>query len=127
MRILLVTSAMPWPTHGGGNQRSNLLYRSLQQRGDVDTVMISRYGKISSDKWEGVLEKYGGQYLYEERLTEHRAPWVWAAKLHPSLPHRLTHGLYGWGVDFVPDKEVAAKLRALVERENYDLIVGLPL
>lgn len=124
MRILLVTSSMPWPTHGGGNQRTNLLYRSLSERGRVDTVMISRYGKIAAENWHAVEKDFGGQHLYVERLTEHQPPWRWASKLSGSLPHRLTHALWGWGVDFAPDREVAAQLRELVERENYDLIVG---
>lgn len=124
MRILLVTSSLPWPTHGGGNQRTNLLYRALRQRGEVHTVMISRYGKVAQDKWQAVEEGFGGQHVFEERLTEHQAPWRWAKTLSPSLPHRLTHTLWGWGCDFRPDRVVASRLKQLVERENYDLIVG---
>ena len=124
MRILLVTSSLPWPTHGGGNQRTNLLYRSLRARGDVDTVMISRYGKVAPEKWRAVEDDFGGQFVFEERLTEHQAPWRWARSLSPSLPHRLTHTLWGWGCDFGPDRMVATRLRRLVEQQDYDLIVG---
>lgn len=124
MRILLVTSSLPWPTHGGGNQRTNLLHRALSERGEVHTAMISRYGKVSADKWQAVADGFGGQHVFEERLAEHRAPWRWTRHLSPSLPHRITHTLWGWGCDFVPDRAVASRLRKLVERENYDLIVG---
>jgi glycosyltransferase involved in cell wall biosynthesis len=40
------------------------------------------------------------------------------------MPHRLIHALWGWGCDFVPDQMVASSLSALVQQENYDLIVG---
>lgn len=124
MRILLVTSSLPWPTHGGGNQRTNLLHRSLSERGQVDTVMISRYGKVASEKWQDVVSGFGGKFVYEERLAEHRAPWRWAGHLSGSLPHRLTHMIWGWGCDFMPDRMVASQLRSMVEKENYDIIVG---
>lgn len=124
MRILLVTSSLPWPTHGGGNQRTNLLHRSLSELGRVDTVMISRYGKVDSGKWQDVVNGFGGKHVFEERLAEHRAPWRWARKFSRSMPHRLTHLLWGWGCDFVPDRYVASRLGRLVEQENYDLIVG---
>lgn len=124
MRTLLITSSLPWPTHGGGNQRTNLIYRALRRHGDVDTVVISRYGHITTDKWEAIKNDFGGRYLYEERLKEHRAPWTWLRPISPSLPSRMAHAVWGWGVDFVPDREVATALRPLVEREDYDLIVG---
>lgn len=115
---------MPWPTHGGGNQRTNLLYRSLSERGQVDIVMLSRYGQIDVGHWSDVESHFGGQYLFTERLAEHQAPWRWTKAISSKLPHRLTHGLWGWGVDFIPDPVVAKQLRALVEKNDYDLIVG---
>jgi len=123
-RILMVTSSMPWPPHGGGNQRTNLLYRALQARGEVDVVVISRYATFSDADKAAVQRDFNVKGIFELRLPEYRLPWKLARALSPSLPHRLTHTLGGWGRDFAPDREVMRWIENQLMARPYDLVVG---
>lgn len=123
-RILLVTSSMPWPTHGGGNQRTNLLYRALAALGEVDVVVISRYAQFSNEDKAVVRRDYHVKGVFELRLPEHQWPWRLARRLSAGLPHRLTHTMGGWGWDFKPDRPIARWLDALITQRRHDVIVG---
>ncbi|MBX2852048.1 MAG: glycosyltransferase family 4 protein [Phycisphaeraceae bacterium] len=120
MRILLITPNVPWPTHTGGNQRTNLLHRALSEHGEVDTVVMIRYGVLPKEQREATAERFGGKLFFDNCLPEHRTPWRLAGR----YAARLAHAVGGWGLDYAPDPVVAARVARLIKERDYDLIVG---
>ena len=124
MRFLLVTSSVPWPTHTGGNQRTNLLHRALSRRGDVDTVVVLRYGTLPEDQRRVAAEQFGGRLFFDNCLPEHYAPWRWMRCLGRGAPAQLAHTIGGWQSDFRPDRRIARDVAALIDEGKYDAVVG---
>lgn len=120
MRILLISSNVPWPTTTGGNQRTNLLHRALSEHGEVDTVVMIRYGVLPKEQVDATTERFGGRLFFCNCLPEHRTPWKFAGR-HAA---RLAHSVGGWHLDYMPDPVVAPQVAELVRQRDYDLIVG---
>ncbi len=120
MRILLISSSVPWPTHTGGSQRTNLLHRALSEHGQIDTVVMIRYGIVSEEQRVAATERFGGKLFFHNCLPEHRLPWRMAGR----YAARLAHAVGGWGLDYMPDPVVAPRVAELIEQNDYDLIVG---
>lgn len=125
MKILLITSVLPWPLRrNGGAQRTELLRRSLSQHGTVDVLGI------------------GGDELFEKGCSlESESEALNAADVidcitiadpvAPILPkllslfNGLARTLHHYHSRYETDSEAAATLnKVLAERGPYDLIVS---
>lgn len=122
MRILFITSVSPYPVTAGGNQRSNLLYRALSEFADVDLALYSR------DDLPDVRQKLKDDFRliaqFPWKLAGMSFPFSFFYRIHPKAVQAVAATLLPRRLDYRPDPSAAFKLRALLQKNSYDLVVG---
>lgn len=124
MRFLFVSHSLPYPLTNGGNQRTALLLRALQELGEVDLLLM--HGETPPD--ESVLSHLRQHYnllacLPMPRRAE-RPGWQRLRPLHPRLVDRLAHHLGRDAIHYRKHERVASILDRAVANGSYDLIIG---
>lgn len=126
MRILLISTTLPWPLEQfGGAQRSGLLLKALRNWGDVDVLVASEKEHF---EWPGVFEKmddssgYGIRKL-ELDFTREAGPWRQLAPLARGKLKSLLHELARCKADFTPERTAVESMRQVVRDGGYDIVV----
>lgn len=124
MRILLITPVVPHPPGTGGRQRTNLLFRALSGIGRTDTFVIGGEPDVS----DGDRERLAADFNVVGTAAPQRASEIgWVRHLrhiHPDHVNRAVNVLSPMRQYSLPHPRVAASLRAAVDLDVYDVIVG---
>jgi hypothetical protein len=123
-RILLVTSAPPWPTNNGGRQRTFLLHQALSKIGVVDLICICYPEDFSEADMVVLRERFNLLAMVPESRASMRFPWTLLERFSPKSVGRAAE-FFDFGRSLL--KPIPKVLRALDGRykpENYDLVVG---
>jgi glycosyltransferase involved in cell wall biosynthesis len=123
-RILLVTSAPPWPTNNGGRQRTCLLYQALSKIGVVDLICICHPKDYSEADMAVLSERFNLLAMVPDSRPSMRFPWTLLERFSPKSAGRAAE-LFDVGRSLL--KPIPKVLRALGGRyqpEGYDLVVG---
>lgn len=124
MRILLITPVVPHPPRTGGRQRTNLLFRALRSIGRTDTFVIAGEPDVSDEERARLAADYGvvgtavPQVVSEIGWVRHLRP------IHPAHVNRAVNVIAPLRQYARPHPRVAAALRAAVDLDAYDVIVG---
>lgn len=123
MRVLFISFLSPYPPHGGGAQRSNLIYRALSEVAEVDLALVEWGGELR----EGLRERFNLVANFVWRAPGQRFPFSWVYPLHTRLVNRAALTLLPKRLEYEPDPWAAPGVRRLIANGNYDLIVGRQL
>lgn len=130
MKILLITSTLPWPLQKTGNsQRSGLLLRALQNWGDVDVLVASGKGYFSRPDVIENMDRSTGYAIrkFELDLTQEAGPWRQLAVLTRGKLKNLFRDLARCKADFTPDKAALESMRKVIQDAGYDIVVSRSL
>jgi glycosyltransferase involved in cell wall biosynthesis len=123
-RILLVTSAPPWPTNNGGRQRTFLLYQALSKIGVVDLICICYPEDFSEADMVVLRERFNLLAMVPESRVSMRFPWTLLERFSPKSVGRAAE-LFDFGRSLLkPTPKVLRALDGRYKPENYDLVVG---
>jgi hypothetical protein len=123
-RILLVTSAPPWPTNNGGRQRTFLLYQALSRIASVDLICICHPKDYSEADMAVLSERFNLLAMVPDSRPSMRFPWTLLEHFSAKSAGRAAE-FFDFGRSLL--KPIPKVLRALDGRyqpENYDLVVG---
>jgi glycosyltransferase involved in cell wall biosynthesis len=124
MKILMIDRAPPYPPTAGDRQRSNLLFRALQQIGDTDLFLLCNSEDLGGDHEETLRRNFNLIGLNAPLQRGMHWPWAVARGVCPRGVDRLAHNLGRRSVDFRPDSGVAPIIAGLVKERKFDLVVG---
>ena len=123
-RILLVTSAPPWPTNNGGRQRTYLLYQALSKIGMVDLICICHPKDYSEADMTILRERFNLLVMVPDSRPSMRFPWTLLERFSPKSAGRAAE-LFDFGRSLLqPIPKVLRALGGRYQPEGYDLVVG---
>jgi glycosyltransferase involved in cell wall biosynthesis len=123
-RILLVTSAPPWPTNNGGRQRTFLLYQALSKIGVVDLICICHPKDYSEADIAVLSERFNLLAMVPDSRPSMRFPWTLLERFSPKSAGRAAE-LFDFGRSLLkPIPKVLHALGVRYQPEVYDIVVG---
>ena len=121
MRILLISPVSPYPPHRGGAQRTNLVFRALQEIAEVHLLMVA---PDRSEFYEELHELFNlRDYLVRQSPGE-RFPFSLVYSSRPKLANKAALSLLPKVLEYRPDPTIAPRVREIISEEGYDLVVG---
>jgi glycosyltransferase involved in cell wall biosynthesis len=124
VRILLITPVAPHPPSTGGRQRTNLLFRGLCSVGHTDTFLIAGEADVPDAERSRLAADYHVVGTAAPQVAS-EIGWVRHLRsLHPAHVNRAVNVLAPLRQYALPQPRVAAALRAAVDLDAYDVIVG---
>lgn len=124
MRILLITSVVPYPANTGGRQRTNLLYRALSELGHVDTFLIAGEPDLKEEHRGTLASEFNLIGACPPQQTSEIGWPKHLRRLHPTVVNRVFNV-------FAPDRQFVLTHPNLYEAllaagplSRYDIIIG---
>ena len=126
-RILLITPRLPWPAEPSGTaQRTNLLRRCLQARGEVEIMLLwpPDYSVVRNADAAELRERFGVVAHFPWPGQRQAGIWERPAQWLGGPPGRLSQLLARQVGDFASDARASQWLRERLAEQHYDLIVS---
>jgi glycosyltransferase involved in cell wall biosynthesis len=123
-RILLVSSAAPWPTTSGGAQRTAHLYTALSRHGQVDLFLVGGNVAHTPAQEARLRAEYGLVAWVTPSSSSPSRASDWLPVRARLLLEKYAEILAGPARVYAVDARVRAALRAALQRTSYDLVVG---
>lgn len=124
VRFLFVSHSLPYPPTNGGNQRTALLLRALQEIGDVDLLLMHGEQEPDADTLRHLDEQYQVLACVPMPRRAEREPWRTIRPLFPKTIDRLAHHLGRDADHYQPHPRIEATLKLALAARSYDVIIG---
>jgi len=123
MKALWVSNHSPFKLDFGGGQRSNLIYRTLQEIAELDVLILER--NQNAQPSDGSYGRGDGRLEVVHPTTRgQRLPWSLSRPLAPALVDRVAHNVGRRVVDYGPNPAVMRTVQRMMEHTEYDFFVG---
>lgn len=123
MKTLFISTSSPYPTTGGGAQRTALLLRGLQEVGETHLFFLQRDESIAEDVIDNLKKEYNLIDIAPVPRHGERGLFRYIRPLAPLLVDRLVHNFADIRKELLPDKNIRHRVEKLIAREKYDLLV----
>ena len=123
MKILFISVSCPYPTTGGGAQRTSMLLRGLQRVGETHLFLLQQESSVSEEAKQYLTDQYNLVGMKPIPKHGERSILRYVRPLAPTLVDRLVHNLGNVAKELLPAPELQQDVFKLIEREKYDLVV----
>jgi glycosyltransferase involved in cell wall biosynthesis len=124
LRILCISHALPYPLTVGGHQRTALILQTLSKFGQVDLILIARYGLLPEAVYEEGRRDHGLLEAVVPRTAGSYAPWKFVRAVSPKTVDRIAAAFGDQAIQYQPDPFVQRAVEKTLGQRKYDLIVS---